>query len=133
MMLKLLWIIGLFGWASAFAIEEKFMSTEVAFEKSRITRRLNVKAVSPGASTIQDALAIASPGDELVLGDGTYQLSSTISITKDVTIRAANSRQAILDGGNSNRVIHIGSNTVVLLEGLVITNGKASLVSPHAL
>ena len=113
--------------------EEKFKAIEDAvIMKSHVTRRLAVINVVPGANTIQGALAAASPGDELVLGDGTYQLSSTITIDKDITIRASNSRQAILDGGDSVQVMYISSGTVVL-EGVVITRGSSSTVSPHAL
>ena len=98
---------------------EKFKAIEDAvIQKSHVTRRLSVINVVPGANTIQDALAAASPGDELVLGDGTYYLSSTITIDKDITIRASNSRQAILDGGDSIRVMSISSGTVVL-EGVL--------------
>jgi hypothetical protein len=113
--------------------DEKFKAVEDAvILKSHVTRRLGITNVVPGADTIQSALAAASPGDELVLGDGTYQLSSTITIDKDITIRASNSRQAILDGGDSVQVMYISSGTVVL-EGVVITRGSSSTVSPHAL
>ena len=78
---------------------------------------------------MQNALASASPGDELVLEDGTYQLSSNISISKDITIRAENSGQAILDGGNSAQVMYISSGTVEL-EGLHIRKGNLNGVSP---
>ena len=100
--------------------------------KSHVTRRLGIINVVPGADTIQNALAAASPGDELVLGDGNYTLSSTIVIDNDITIRASSSGQAILDGGNSRRVMSISSGTVVL-EGVSITRGYSSYVSPHAL
>ena len=100
--------------------------------KSHVARRLGIINVVPGADTIQNALAAASPGDELVLGDGNYTLSSTIVIDKDITIRASSSGQAILDGGDSRRVMYISSGTVVL-EGVSITRGYSSYVSPHAL
>jgi len=136
--LKLLCIAGMLGMASAFSLnaselmtqdtthDETFKAIENAvIQKSRVTRRLAVIIVVPGATTVQDALASASAGDELVLRDGTYPVSSTISISKDITIRAANGGQAILEGGNSRRVMYISSGTVVL-EGLSITKGYAS-------
>jgi hypothetical protein len=61
--------------------EEKFKAIEDAvIMKSHVTRRLVITNVVPGADSIQNALAAASPGDELVLGDGTYNLSSTIRL-----------------------------------------------------
>ena len=92
-MMKLLCIAGMFGMASAFSLDateigtqdtthdEMFKAIEYAvIQKSHVTRRLGITHIVPGAETIQNALAAASPGDELVLGDGTYQLSSTITI-----------------------------------------------------
>ena len=115
------------------ARDEKFKAIEDAIIlKSHVTRRLVITNVVPGADSIQNALAAASPGDELVLGDGTYNLSSTITIINDITIRASNSRQAVLDGGDSIQVMSIPSGTVVL-QGVIITRGSYSNVSPHAL
>jgi nitrous oxidase accessory protein NosD len=144
-MMKLLCIAGMLGMASAFSLnatevgthdtthDEKFEAIQDAIiQKSHITRRLAVINVVEGPDTVQSALASAAPGDELVLGDGTYLLSSTITIDKDITIRAMNSRQAILDGGNSIQVMTISSGTVVL-EGVIITRGYSTDVSPHAL
>ena len=98
---------------------------------SRITRRLAVIHVSPGSGTLQAALDAASAGDELVLADGTYTASGSnvLEIAKDITIRAQNAGQAILDGQDSRRVIFIDGGTVAL-EGLSITNGDAGAVSP---
>ena len=137
-MMKLLCIAGMFGMASAFSLDateigtqdtthdEMFKAIEYAvIQKSHVTRRLGITHIVPGAETIQNALAAASPGDELVLGNGTYQLSSTIAITKTITIRAAYSRQAILDGGDRIRVMSISGGTVVL-EGVIITRGSIS-------
>ena len=117
------------GGASAFALKEDVNSTEVGLQKSRITRRLTVVAVSPGPTSVQDALSSASDGDVLLLKGGTYALESTIAIDKDITIRAENSGQAILDGGNDKRVISISSATVVL-EGLHITKGSTDVSPP---
>ena len=88
--------------------------------------------VLPGAGTLQAALNAASAGDELVLADGTYTGVGTsdrgdnmLYINKDITIRALNSGQAVLDGQNARRVIYIRSGTVVL-DALSITNGRAA-------
>ena len=84
--------------------------------------------VSPGAGTLQVAINAASAGDTLVLADGTYTGSGTnlLEISKDITIRAHNSRQAILDGQNAQCIVYIASGTVAL-EGLDITRGLSEV------
>ena len=104
--------------------ETSGLATE--FSKSHVTRRLAIIHVDAGPGAIQSALMGASPGDELVLNNGTYSLSSTITIDKDITIRAATEGQAILDGGDSVRVLSITSG-VVSLAGLSITRGSAEV------
>jgi hypothetical protein len=96
--------------------------------KSRITRRLAVRPVSPGSGTLQAELDAASDGDELVLADGMYTGSGddVLEINKDITIRAQNAGQAILDGEDTRRVIKVSSGTVDL-EGLSIINGNADV------
>ena len=84
----------------------------------------------PGEDTLQAALTAASPGDELVLADGTYtgnggnagSADNVLVINKDITIRAQNAGQAVLDGQGTRRVLYVWSGTVSL-EGLNITNG----------
>ena len=96
--------------------------------KSHDLRRMATIAVSPGPGTLQTAINSATAGDILVLADGTYTGSggNVIEISKDITIRAQNSGQAILDGENARRVIYISGGNVVL-EGLKITKGSASV------
>ena len=91
--------------------------------------------VQPGEDTLQAALTAASPGDELVLADGTYTgnggnagfVDNVLVINEDITIRAQNAGQAVLDGQGMRRVLYVGSGTVSL-EGLDITKGS-SIVS----
>ena len=96
----------------------------------RITRRLSVVNVGP-TDDLVSVLAAASAGDEIVLADGTYTPTAdgenALVINKDITIRAQNHGQAVLDGQDSRRVIKIESGTVAL-EGLTITRGSASSV-----
>ena len=94
--------------------------------KSRITRRLAVVNVSPGAGTLQAAFDLAAAGDELVLAGGTYTDSGdhVLEINKDITIRAANAGQVTLDGEDAKQVIKIEGGNVAL-EGLSITKGNA--------
>ena len=100
-------------------------------EPMHVARRLVTINVSP-SDDLQSKLNSAGAGDTLVLADGTYVLERSgnyvLEISKDITIRAQNSGQAILDGENARRVIYITSGTVTL-EGLNITRGYSSVRS----
>ena len=100
---------------------------------SRVTRRLAVINVQPGAGTLQTALNGASAGDELVLADGSYTGSGTnvLEVDKSITIRALNAGQAVLDGENARRVVSITTGPVAV-QGLNITRGSSGSVSTHA-
>ena len=96
--------------------------------------------VEPGTGTIQSALDISSSGDTLILKDGSYLssgarehgCSQVVKILKDITIRAQNPGNAILDGENARRVVWIIAGTVVI-EGLQVTRGRkeATCSSDH--
>jgi hypothetical protein len=101
-------------------------STANAFVASTRVLHRRLADIQPGRDTLQIALNAAEA--TLVLADGVYYGSSSFSINRDVTIRASNRGQAILDGQNARRVLTISSGTV-RLEGLVIRNGLAA-VSP---
>ena len=102
----------------------------VVAEPMHVARRLATINVSP-SDDLQSKLNSAGAGDTLVLADGTYSGSgdNVLEISKDITIRAQNSGQAILDGENARRVIYITSGTVTL-EGLNITRGYTSVRCP---
>ena len=95
-----------------------------------VARRLATVNVSP-SDNLQTKLTNAGAGDTLVLADGTYRGSGSnvLEISKDITIRAQNSGQAIVDGENTRRVIYITSGTVTL-EGLKITRGYSAVRYP---
>ena len=99
-------------------------------EPMHVARRLATINVSP-SDDLQSKLNSAGAGDTLVLADGTYSGSgdNVLEISKDITIRAQNSGQAILDSENARRVIYITSGTVTL-EGLNITRGYTSVRCP---
>ena len=106
--------------------EPRVTVTQSGFEVvSHALRRLATTTVSPGAGTLQTAIDAATAGDVLELADGTYTGSGdeVLLISKDITIRAKNVGQAVLDGENARRVIKITSGTVVL-EGLKIFGGR---------
>ena len=68
------------------------------------------------------------------LESGVYNLTQTLNIARDLTIRAQTEAPGsavgtvVLDGQNSVRVFHINSSGKVALIGLDITNGKSSEV-----
>ena len=75
---------------------------------------------------------MATPGDVLVLADGTYTVSSGAQVLKidgttptGLTIRAANPGQAVLDaqGVSGRRVVYI-TGGVVTIEDVEITGGN---------
>jgi hypothetical protein len=101
-------------------------STANAFVVSTPVLHRRLADVQPGQDTLQIALNTSEA--TLVLADGVYYGTSTFSINRNVTIRASNRGQAILDGQSAHRVLSISSGTV-RLEGLVIQNGTTS-VSP---
>ena len=125
-------LLALVGAASAHPIAPCVGDCSANASASRVTRRLTV--VQPGVN-LQTVVDNASPGDEIVLGDGTYTGSGTsangnnmLYINKDITIRALNPGQAVLDGETARRVLYVQSGAVAL-EGLNITRGSASGVS----
>lgn len=63
---------------------------------------LNVKAadiiVDPASTTLPAAYASAASGDVLILMDGTYVVDANITMTKAITIKAQNSKMAIVMG-----------------------------------
>ena len=127
-------LLALVGAASAHPIAPCVGDCSANASASRVTRRLTVTTVQPGVN-LQTVVDNASPGDEIVLGDGTYTGSGTsangnnmLYINKDITIRALNPGQAVLDGETARRVLYVQSGAVAL-EGLNITRGSATGVS----
>ena len=105
---------------------------------SHVTRRLFRQSInlSPGDDLNQAVFDALAPA-ELILADGTYTGvgpttggPNMIYIIKDITIRALNPGQAVLDGENTRRVIYVNGGSLVL-EGLVITRGFSDPVRAH--
>lgn len=79
--------------------------------------------VLPG-DNLTSVLLSATPGDTLLLANGTYLLDQTLNIEKNITIAAQTIGQATLDGQRKVRVLDIIQyNIHVKLVGLHITNG----------
>ncbi len=73
---------------------------------------------------IQAAVDLAVDGDLIIVNVGTYLLSSSISITKNVIIRSQNGASVtFIDGNNSVRCLYL-NNTGAILDGFTITHGQ---------
>ena len=117
---------------SAPQIDKKSPQEALTDPHSHALRRLTL--ISRGAN-LQTVVDNANAGDVIVLSDGTYTGAGTswrgsnmIYINKDITIRAQNPGQAVLDGQDARRVIYVARGTVTL-DGLAITRGSATYVS----
>ena len=82
-------------------------------------------------TTITDLRSqLASQTLHIELAAGHYLLGGTqLSISSDVTIRAASGSTVILDAGGASRVFYIASGTVTLI-GLSITGGYTTVSIP---
>lgn len=75
------------------------------------------------ATNIQTAADAASDGDTVLVDDGTYTLSTNISITKGIIVKSINGySSSIVDGNNATRCFYINHSDAVL-DGFTIQNG----------
>ena len=85
--------------------------------------------VPDDAPTLQDAVALASPGDEIVLAAGTYPGGVVIAEGKrDLTIRGVDRNAVVLDGGDRRK-----NGIVVHADGVSILNLSAHNFTENAL
>src|SRR4051794_20364463 len=85
------------------------------------------------ATNIQDAVDAASPGDQVLVTNGIYQARSRVSpdgttnrvaVTNAITLQSVNGASVtIIDGGNSNRCVYLGSGA--LMAGFTLIKGNA--------
>ncbi|MBE0647283.1 MAG: LruC domain-containing protein [Bacteroidales bacterium] len=81
-------------------------------------------SLATAANTFQTAIGASTAGDLILVDDGTYILSSKISLTIGVTIRSINgSSAAIVDGNNATKCFEI-NHADALVDGFTIKNGK---------
>ena len=84
-----------------------------------------VVRVDVGPTDNLQAVITNNPNALIVLADGIYQPGSELLVAHSVTLRAANTGMAILDGQNAHRLMWIIDGDVTI-EGLVIRNGRVS-------
>ena len=92
-------------------------------------RQLTASTVS---STSALVAAIGSSATRIVVQAGTYDLTSTLTISRAVTIEAQVAGSVVLNGMGQRRVFTILSTGVAQLIGLNITGGYASHVGGYA-
>ncbi|MEL6669833.1 MAG: hypothetical protein AAFP08_12735, partial [Bacteroidota bacterium] len=78
----------------------------------------------PGTfATIQAAVNASAAGDEIVIGNGTYNESVNLNTAGgDITIRAANPGMVTVNGGTSRAFSVTGFTGNVTIDGLVLTS-----------
>lgn len=75
------------------------------------------------ATDFQSAINQSADGDLILAGNGTYTISSSISVTKGITIRSQNGpAYSTIDGNNSVLCLYI-NNTNAVIDGFTITKG----------
>ena len=80
--------------------------------------------LATAATDIQTAVNACIAGDLVLVDNGTYVLTTNISVTIAITLRSINGAAvAIIDGNNVTRCMYINS-TGALIEGFTIKNGK---------
>jgi hypothetical protein len=86
-----------------------------------------------GSGSLRAALASANNGDTIVFS---LPLPTTITLTtgellvsNSVVISGPGANNLAVNGNAASRVFHVGSNSIVTISGLTITNGRPSLVS----
>ncbi len=80
-----------------------------------------------GAGSLRQAILDAAPGDTVaVRASGTINLSSTLTIDKDLTITGPGSSQLTVSGQYVCRDFYVAAGINVTLSGLTIANGYTS-------
>ena len=77
-------------------------------------------------ASIQEAIDHSVAGDEVMICSGEYAVSSTITVNEDITLTGFGSTLPILDGGNTTRIMSIGTSasSSVTIDRLWFRNGR---------
>ncbi len=81
--------------------------------------------------TIQEAVDAASPGDTVLVEDGTYYPTSQIVVAKAITVTGLKGPEAtVVDGQDRRRCFKLG-DVACVISGFTITNGNAIGLAEH--
>ena len=92
---------------------------------------LTPTATSP-TQGLQDAIDAAEAGATLTLCAGTWNLTTTLDITRDLTLIGAGAGKTVLDGGDAVRVLYVETGATVTPQDLTIRNGNTGQGNNHA-
>jgi len=81
-------------------------------------------SLATAANNIQSAVDAADTGDLILVGNGTYTLTTNISVTKSVTIRSANGNALTIVDGNLVTQCFFINNANAVIDGFTIKNGR---------
>jgi hypothetical protein len=77
------------------------------------------------ATSIQDAIYTTTPGDTVIVADGSYTNGASIAITNAITVKSVNGPDTtIVDGQSSYRCFSLGDSACIL-SGFTIANGTS--------
>ena len=80
-------------------------------------------SLATAANSFQTAIGASTAGDLILVDDGTYVLSSKITVTIGITIRSINGSSAVIvDGNNATKCFEINHADAVV-DGFTIRNG----------
>jgi len=97
--------------------------TLLLFAKLGMARAAGITPATPGG--ISKAVTNAGDGGVIILTPGTYNIDSTITINKNLTIRGAGADTIIVAGGLGG-IFAISSGCTVTIENITLTGGKGS-------
>src|SRR5207248_1969305 len=83
-----------------------------------------------GPGSLRQAIADAQPGEVITFAPsatGTILLSSTLVLTKSLTILGPGAAALAIDGNNAVGVFSVYSGAAVTLEGLTLQRGRAGV------
>ncbi len=95
------------------------------FTSSLVTAAVTNTTQNETYTSLAVAYSQAVTGDVLVLDDGTYEVPGGFSLSKSVTVKAANIGAAVLNRGGTGPVITVDSDATV--EGLRLTGGSIGI------
>ncbi|MBU0473890.1 MAG: T9SS type A sorting domain-containing protein [Bacteroidetes bacterium] len=79
--------------------------------------------LASGANSIQTAVNAASNGDLILVNDGTYVLTTNITVTKGITIKSINGKSLVsVDGNHVTRCFYV-NHVDAVIDDITITNG----------
>jgi PKD repeat protein len=79
------------------------------------------------ATTLQAAVSFAADGGTILISNGLYSLTNTISVSLATTLKSVNGAAATVIAGNGSKPCFSLNNAGAVLDGLTLSNGYSSL------